>query len=182
MFAPYINQKIIPILDRDIDRLDRIIEEKEEFDDEILEFISYLISPRKEETQTQYYKRLDSYFGLIKVKQYLSKFRDEEAKRLKELSRTDANVAKKLQKRMLVEMEILGITKIETDRYKASISNNGGALPLDIDENITVDQIPQEYLIVRYDLNTDKIRSDLEDGKLLSFARLKPRGKHLRIK
>lgn len=73
----------------------------------------------------------------------------------------------------MIEMDT---PEIITEHHKLKICNNGGAEPM----KITGD-VPDNYQMVIYKPDNDKIRKDLKEGKELGFAHLEPRGKHVRI-
>lgn len=67
---------------------------------------------------------------------------------------------------------------IQGDIYKFSIAKNGGKQPM----TVNTDDVPDEYMKVIFEPDTDKIRKDLESGKPLPFARLEERGVHLNVR
>lgn len=67
---------------------------------------------------------------------------------------------------------------IQGDTYKFSIAKNGGTQPM----TVNTDDVPDEYMKVIFEPDTDKIRKDLEEGKALPFARLEERGVHLNVR
>ena len=67
---------------------------------------------------------------------------------------------------------------IQTDLHKYSIVNNGGVVPLVVDE----EQVPDAYKKVILETDNQKIRDALEKGEELTFAHLGERGRRLSIK
>jgi hypothetical protein len=47
---------------------------------------------------------------------------------------------------------------------------------------VSTEDVPDEYMKVVFEPDTDKIRKDLEEGKTLPFARLEERGVHLNVR
>lgn len=84
-----------------------------------------------------------------------------------------------MERRILFCLQRMGQKSMETALHKISVAANGGAVGVEI----TADEIPRNYLKVKETVtpDTDKIRSELQAGKELGFARLKERGCHLRI-
>lgn len=76
-------------------------------------------------------------------------------------------------------MMMLGTDEIQAGAKKFKLVNNGGKLPLVLDEN---KEIPQSYMKVILEPDKDKIRADLEKGEILDFAYIGERGKHIKIK
>jgi len=74
-------------------------------------------------------------------------------------------------------MKRIGKTKFTTNLFSFNITKNGGQ------QKITIDgEVPEEYTKTIIENDTDKIRQALEEGQILPFARLEPRGESLRIK
>ena len=69
------------------------------------------------------------------------------------------------------------MTELKAGDYTIKLQNNGGKLPLVLD-----DVVPDEYYKVVYELDKDKMRKALDDGKQLKFAHYGERGKHVIIK
>jgi hypothetical protein len=85
--------------------------------------------------------------------------------------------ADRMKNRLMTSMTDLGMKKIETEHYRISVSGNGGKQPL----RLTGD-VPEEYMCMKPEIDTKKIRAALEDGLALDFAHLGERGTHLTIK
>ena len=66
---------------------------------------------------------------------------------------------------------------IQAGDYTLKAVGNGGKQAIEY----TAD-VPNAYQRVVYEPDTERIRKDLESGKKLPFAVLKPRGKHLAIR
>ena len=83
----------------------------------------------------------------------------------------------KNMKNMIVEaMTRLGKTELKVGDSVFKVVGNGGKQPMDVDK----ESVPDSYLKVIYEPDNEKIRKDLESGKKLKFAKLLPRGKHLK--
>lgn len=123
--------------------------------------------------------KADGYAGLIRERELRADARESESKRMALLCTTDRNTAKALRDRLKFVMENTGQRKIETQRFKLSICNNGGKVPLDIHD--PPEKLPEEYRKIEYKADTDAIRKALEAGQELPFAVLGTRGTNLRI-
>ena len=121
--------------------------------------------------------KVENYCRLITLVQARSKARREEAERLLERSKVDERMAKGLKERLVVAMESLEMDKIETERYRVTVANNGGKQKIELNP----EKITQEWLKPEFVPDYDNIRRSLEAGETLDFAHFKPRGKHLRI-
>lgn len=124
-------------------------------------------------------EKVDAYCAIIQQKEAVGKARIEEATRIEALSSTDFSSAKRMREAMMLVLNALGKTKIETVLHKVSIRGNGGKQPLVIEDDTN---IPAEWTKVHYHIDRDKIRTALESGEVLDFAVLSPRGSHLSIK
>lgn len=124
-------------------------------------------------------EKVDAYCAIIQQKEAVGKARAEEATRIWNLSSTDFSSAKRMREAMMLVLNTLGKTKLETVLHKVSICGNGGKQPLVVEDDTN---IPAEWTKVRYEIDRDKIRTALESGEVLDFAVLRPRGSHLSIK
>jgi hypothetical protein len=68
--------------------------------------------------------------------------------------------------------------EIKTGLHTIKLAGNGGKQPLKVDE----DNVPDNYKVVIYQTDQEKIRKELESGKELEFAELLPRGRHVAIR
>ena len=89
------------------------------------------------------------------------------------------NNVKAMKDRLKSAMELMEVKDgtLQTEHYKFKICKNGGKQALNVDE----EHVPDNYKRVVYETDTDRIRKELEGGAELPFAKLKPRGTHLRI-
>ncbi|MHC4891659.1 MAG: siphovirus Gp157 family protein [Planctomycetota bacterium] len=94
-----------------------------------------------DEMDTDLNNKVDGYAALVSELNLRSKARAEEAERLRKRSKLDADNAKFLKERLKAVMEMRGIKKIETDRYRVTVANNGGKLPMTVMD----DAVPAEY-------------------------------------
>jgi hypothetical protein len=68
---------------------------------------------------------------------------------------------------------------IRGEIYKFSLQKNGGKVGIEYKDGA---EIPEKFIRVVYEPDTDKIREALEGGEQLDFAKLKERGEHLVIR
>jgi len=86
--------------------------------------------------------------------------------------------AERMKDRLKEFMERHEMPKVEGEWYRFRVQNNGGKVPLLLDE-VRAEDLPPVYR--REVVNTEAIRSALESGARLSFAKLGERQTHLRI-
>lgn len=127
-------------------------------------------------------QKCDNYAAFITELQSRARTRKEEAERLANRAKIDENHAQFLKHRLLCAMQERGQKKIETNRYRISVANNGGKQPVDIH---APDRVPRDlckHIPERYEPDVDVIRERLAKGEWVSGATLQDRGRHLRIK
>lgn len=136
--------------------------------------------------------KIDAYCALIEKFTAHHKIRKAEADRIGVLAKTDLNNATRLKDRLKLFMEVTGNQKMETKFRKVRLQNNGGVAPLEwiekgsetvavLPEPPALDTLPPEYVVNVPTIDIEAIRSDLEGGLDLPFARIGERGKHVRI-
>jgi len=126
--------------------------------------------------------KVDNYAALITTMEARSEVRAKEAERLARRAKADAASAQFLKDRLRTELEARGTQKVETDRYRVSVVENGGKLPLIIDQ---ASLIPDGFLRVipeQHVPDKDVIRCTLERGQAVPGAHLGERGKRLSIR
>lgn len=89
---------------------------------------------------------------------------------------TRTNNVKRMKEALMQAMDIAGVDKLPAGEYTLKIARNGGLQPL------VLGDVPDNYMKVKLEPDTDKIRKALNDGEDLSFAHLEERGRHLNIK
>jgi hypothetical protein len=124
--------------------------------------------------------KLDAYGAVIREREGLAKLRKDEADRLRALAQTDANTVSRLKARLQYFFESEGIEKIETDRFKFGLANNGGALPVVV--KVDARELPYALKRVEYIPDIAAIRAALEKGEATEYAEFGVRGKHLRVR
>ena len=104
---------------------------------------------------------------------------NREIGRLEAIESALSNTRRRMIDRLKTAMEDIGKKEIKTDLHRFKIVNNGGKLPMTVQE----DCVPEEYTKteVKVTPDKDKIRAALESGEVLPFACLEPRGTHLKI-
>lgn len=125
-------------------------------------------------------QKLDNYAALIADIDTRAQVRRDEAKRLVDRARIDENKAALLKERLRLFFESHGLKTLETSRYRLTLAQNGGKLPLLVD--VSVEGLPEEYIRLSKAPALGTIRADLEAGKELPFARFGERGSSIRIK
>jgi uncharacterized small protein (DUF1192 family) len=104
---------------------------------------------------------------------------NKEIGRLEAIESALSNTRRRMIDRLKTAMEDIGKKEIKTDLHKFKIVNNGGKLPITVQE----DCVPEEYTKTEVKIipDKDKIRAALESGEVLPFASLGERGTHLKI-
>lgn len=148
---------------------------EESTDVEIESYLNDLRDANHEEVQG----KIANYIGLIKNFESDADAIKAEAERLTQNQRAVENKAKRLKQRLLDFFLDADWRVVSTPRGTVTVSNNGGAIPLVINLD---DEIPDEFAVVKREVDTKKVREFLSSGGALEWAALGERGKHLRIK
>lgn len=124
-------------------------------------------------------EKLDNYAALIRELEARAQARKEEAKRLVDRARRDAEQAAYLKQRLLLFFQDHRLKTVETRRYRLTLQRSGGKAPV----LLTTDPetLPTEYQRWKVSADLDAIRAALEDGADLGFATLGERSHYLRI-
>ena len=87
------------------------------------------------------------------------------------------NSIKRMKEMLLKAMNAAQIKKLDAGAFTIAVSKNGGKQPMIIDGDV-----PDNFKRIIYEDDKELIRKHLEDGEVLNFARLLPRGEHISIK
>ena len=107
---------------------------------------------------------------------------DAEIKRLQARKKTLSNSVERIKNHLYTSMVAMDMRKIKTAKHSFSIAKNGGKIPVVYTADVDIDTLPAEFVKIEKSVATDAVRSYLEAGKELTFARLGERGESLRIK
>lgn len=125
--------------------------------------------------------KAESYACLIRTLESRSEARKQEAARMSVLAKSDAALAERLKFSLRESMIRTGRTKINTDKFRLSVVNNGGKIPVVITD---ADSIPEMFKRTEFvqTIDKDMIRESLERGAIVQGASLGDRGQRLDIK
>lgn len=126
-------------------------------------------------------EKLDNYAALIREMELRASARKQEADRLALLAKSDQQKADLLKARLKYYFQTHQEKSIETARFRITLANHGGKLPLILSENDPTN-LPETYRTIQYKANTEAIRSALEAGETLAFATLGERDASIRIR
>lgn len=119
---------------------------------------------------------LDQLDGQAEKCKEMAKYLNDKAKRIKDNEDRIKQVIMKVIEEMPADKK--GKKCIQGEAFKFTIAKNGGKQPLKID----TDNVPDDFVKIIYEPDTDKIRKTLEAGKPLPFAHLEERGVHLNVR
>lgn len=128
--------------------------------------------------------KLDNYGALIREMETRAAIRSEEAKRLSCLAAKDSNAASRLKTRLQAFFIEHGmVEKVATRRFSFKLAKNGGKIPIWIDPTVIdePENLDERFHYTAILINKDAIRSALEAGEELEFAKVLERGQNLRI-
>ncbi len=124
--------------------------------------------------------KLDNYAALIQELETRAQVRKDEAKRLADRARRDAEHAAYLKGRLLGFFEQHGMKTVETRRYRLTMQRSGGKAPVVLKTD-DPESLPEAFQRVRISADLNAIREALEHGETLDFAELGERSAYIRI-
>lgn len=134
------------------------------------------------ELETDLAGKVDRYCALIAEMEVRAAARRAEAERLVDLAKADESGAAGLRDRLRFIWQARNLGPLQTARFRVSISRNGGKAPISISGE--ADSLPAWAVKRRevVEIDRDAIRSALEAGNVLPFARLEERGSRISIR
>ena len=166
----------------DLVALQQTLESLEDAPEEQAAEVAAWFAALDQATREERDRKLDNYCALIAELEARATARKAEAKRLGDRARVDENKAKSLKLRLHEFFECHQLKTVETVRYRLTLATNGGQLPIVLDENYSVTQMPEPFVQLSRSPDMEAIRRALQAGETLEFARLGERGKAIRIK
>lgn len=143
--------------------------------------IDPVLEGRLQAIEAQLPTKIDGYIDVIReIQEYADSCRNE-AERLFARAKSWNSKVTWLKGRILATMQAIGETKIKTAKNTVTVCKNGGALALQLPDDIS--RIPDDYLTSRtiIEPDKDKIKQVLQAGGSLEFASFGERGVHLKI-
>lgn len=124
--------------------------------------------------------KAEAYCGYITELEALATARKAEADRVAKLAKTAAAQADRLRQALREALLRLDLRKLSTNRYQIGLRKPGGKPALEVDEF----SVPADFVITETitNINKEAIRSALEAGQELDFARFLPRQDVLSIR
>lgn len=126
--------------------------------------------------------KAEAYAKIYSMLDAEAKTLDEEAKKFADRAKIKKNEADRLKRSMHLALTALETDELKAGLFKWTIQKNGGVQPLHVDEDATVDRLPERFVKIVKQIDNAAIRQALELGEELPFARLNERGKSLRLK
>jgi len=125
-------------------------------------------------------EKVDGYVALIREHNARADVLKQEEKRVQALRKTSENRARFLKDRLLFAFQELDIKRLDTARARVSVAQNGGKVPLVVDDADAA--MDAGFVVVSRDVDKEAIRATLQDGGVVPGAKLGERGVSLRIK
>lgn len=135
-----------------------------------------IISDTMEGLEAELEAKAEGYIVVIKELEAQKEKYTTEISRLEKQKDTICKNIDRMKDRLLQAMQATGKEKLPTEHFKLSVAKNGGLAPLVYDRDV-----PSDYRKIVYQIDTQKIRDALKEGKL-DFVHLGERGVHLGIK
>lgn len=128
-------------------------------------------------------KKIDGYLNLIRKWEAEAAAAKAEIDQYRKRAQVRENRVDAFKARLKLYMETTNQKKIETPTGRAvSIQANGGKVPLWVDENVRPESLEPRFQKITVAVNNDAIRTAIDAGEALSFARLGQRGTQLRVR
>lgn len=131
-----------------------------------------------EDLDTDLAVKAEGYANVIKQLEMESEECDKLIKALTTKRDVRKNHAKRMKEAIMGALDVIGKTETPAGMFTFKIAKNGGKQPMTVDEG----RVPDNYMKLKYEPDTELIRKTLESGIELNFARLEERGRHLTIK
>lgn len=127
-------------------------------------------------------RKLDGWVGFVRQMEMESAAAAEEGERWYATAKALSRRVDRMKAALLGYLQASGRTKVRTESGRTiAVQTNGGWQPIQVDAVDPAD-VPDELCEVRRGIDGDKVRAALAAGGELPFARLLPRGSHLRIR
>lgn len=122
--------------------------------------------------------KADNIGRFIQQMQAESESYSAEAERLNILAKQSKNKAERLRSYLLGSLQHMGITKLDTERFKFSVCKNSQPTTV-LAEGAA---IPQQYERIKVELDSRKVVQDWKDGATLPPGITVMQGFHLRLR
>ncbi len=133
-------------------------------------------------------RKLEGIVKIIRQAESDAKAQKAEAQRLRDRAAVNENRVSRLKDLIKWHLTVTGQSKARAGLFNVSVCGNGGLAPLIVPNVLSEgDQealkgIPADYVKTVLQLDTAKVREELEMGVVIDFARIGERGSHVRIK
>jgi len=128
--------------------------------------------------------KLDGYFYAIKKLEMEAAAAQAQLDQWKKKAESRKKAIEWMKAAVKTHLETVGADKVVTNNGNTfAVQKNGGKRPI-VYPGGELDPInlPEEYTVVKVEVNTEKIRKELEAGIPLAFAELAEAGTHLRLR
>ncbi len=128
--------------------------------------------------------KLENVGRFIRSQEMVSLAATNEAERLRSRAAVADRKVARLRAAVLQLLQSAGTRTIHTATFTFAETANGGATPVIVDDVDPCEAaaFEPELVITTTSINTAAVRKRLEAGQTLAWARLAPRGTHLRIR
>lgn len=140
-----------------------------------------VIKDTLELTQADYEYKIESYAKVVKNLEADIDAYKNEARRLLDRAKSLEKNIDNLKKAMFDSMKVTDTPKVKGQLFTISIQKNGGKLPIILNDNVTIADLPDEVVKVVESVDTDKLRALIDSGNT-QYAHYGERGESLRIK
>lgn len=159
--------------------------------DDVKEFNElYILATDEDEREEAFYDTLEAlkdeltekaygYAAVMNRLEMEEKDADEKVKRYTAIRNARRNAIQRMKDICMWACDEMGVTEIDAGDLKIKVKNNGGQLPVIIEEG---KEIPQNLCKVTIEPDKALIREYLKEHPDCDFARIGERGKHIEVK
>lgn len=123
--------------------------------------------------------KADAYAAIIAQLNGEADILSTEIRRLQNRKMAMVNNANRIKDHLYKCMKILDMRKIKTVKHTFTIQQNGGKLPVFLNDGVKIEDLPDSLLVKS--VNMEKLRKTLEDGNTI-WGHYGTRGESLRIR
>ena len=161
----------------DLVALEDLLDEQAEADEADADVVARWL----DEIEGEFEDKVDRTVSVVRALEARRDVRKREADRLAQLARYDDHAAARIKQRVLELLDVAGRKWVVTTHYSVTAATAGGKQPLLVDD-VDLNALPPEFVRVRAELDQTAVRTLLESGEDISFARLGERGRYLKIR
>lgn len=125
--------------------------------------------------------KLDNWIGYIRQLEMEAAVAKSESDQFARKAKTREQRIAFLKHRMKLHLELGGRKEVTTPTGRRVYIQTNSSSGLIYADDLNLDQVPEEFVVVRREVHENSVKAALKEGRQLEFARFAERGSHLRI-